>query len=157
MHRRIIQSLRSNVVSYLALFLALGGTSIAAVSLANHSIDPVKLDARNIGGYVRAWVSVNANGRVTASGGKKALIHDESDVTPGRYLIDWKQRPSGRCAAVGTVDLNGVSGQSAPGYVNADAFGTRTRGEQSFVQVYGAQGQPVALAYDLELICATPH
>ena len=87
MHRRIIHSLRSNVVSYLALFLALGGTSVAAVSLANHSIDPVKLDARNIGGYVRAWVSINANGRVTASGGKKALIHDESDVTDRKSVV----------------------------------------------------------------------
>ncbi len=157
MRRRIQAHIRGNIVAYLALFLSLGGTSVAAVGLANHSIDPVKLNSRNIGGYVRAWVSINTNGRLTASGGKKALIHDESYVTPGHYLIDWKQRPSGRCAALGTVDLNGGSGQSAPGYVNADAFNTRTRGEQSFVQVYGAQGQPAALAYDLELICATPR
>lgn len=51
---------RSNAVGYLALFVALGGTSYAAVSLPdgsvgnrqlrNHSITPVKLDRSAIGG-----------------------------------------------------------------------------------------------------------
>ena len=51
---RVLNHLRSNVVAYLALFVALGGTSYAAISLPagsvgnrqlkNHSISPIKFE-----------------------------------------------------------------------------------------------------------------
>ncbi|HWD65291.1 MAG TPA: hypothetical protein VG405_08955, partial [Solirubrobacteraceae bacterium] len=62
---KAINHLRANVVAYLALFVALGGTSYAAVNLPsnsvgnrqirNHSIDPDKLNPRFIRGNIRIW------------------------------------------------------------------------------------------------------
>ena len=53
---RILRHVRQNVVAYLALFVALGGTSYAAISIPrnsvganqirNHAIDPVKLNGK---------------------------------------------------------------------------------------------------------------
>lgn len=151
--KRIPRHFRENVIAYLALFVALGGTSYAAVTLPNHSIDPVKLNPRYIGGYVRAWVSVNASGRVTASGGRVRVIPDP-DVAPGHYIIDWRPRPTSRCGPIGSVDF---SAGPVPGYVIAEAGTSHERGEQSAVQTYNAQGMPAALAFDLMLVCSTPR
>ena len=56
---RLTTHLRRNVVAYLALFVALGGTSYAAVSVRDHSLVPQKFNPKYMGGYVRAWVSVD--------------------------------------------------------------------------------------------------
>ena len=73
---RLTQHVRSNVVAYLALFIALGGTGYAAASLPagsvgsaqlrNHSIGRVKLDPSFISGSVRIWAHVSASGRMLA-------------------------------------------------------------------------------------------
>jgi hypothetical protein len=42
--RRLLVHIRRNAVAYVALFVALGGTSYAAFDIPNHSIDPVKFD-----------------------------------------------------------------------------------------------------------------
>jgi hypothetical protein len=133
--------------------VALGGTSYAAFGLPNHAIDPVKLNPRSIGGYVRAWASVNANGRVTASGGGVHVLVD-TGVAPGHYIIDWHPKPTSACEATGNVDFtNGL----VPGYLIAQSAATRGRGEQTAVQTYSAQGGPEALAFDIQLICSTPR
>ena len=74
-------------MGYLALFIALGGTSYATLSLpagsvgtrqlrngsvtakklANGSITPVKLDPSTIGGSVRHWAFVSQDGRFSAA------------------------------------------------------------------------------------------
>ena len=77
---RLLGHARSNVVAYLALVLAglaLAGGAYAALSLPagsvgarqirNHSIGPVKLDPRAIGGFVRHWARVDATGTIVAS------------------------------------------------------------------------------------------
>ena len=150
---RLLAHARSNAVSYLALFVALSGTSYAAISLANHAITPVKLNPRYIGGYVRAWASVNASGRVTASGGGVRVQVDHA-VGPGHYIVDWQPRPTTRCTAIGSVDFTG--GAPVPGYVIAGASASPGRGEQSTLQTYDAQGEPATLAFDVELVCSTP-
>jgi hypothetical protein len=151
--RRVIEHIRRNTVAYLALFVALGGTSYAALNLPNHSINPVKLNPRFIGGYVRAWASVRSDGRVVASGGGVRVLVDRF-VGPGHYIINWRPRPTSPCETVGSVDFtNGP----IPGYLVAEARGTKGRGEQSTVQTFNPQGQPAALAFDVELVCSTPR
>ena len=64
MHR-LIAHLRSNLVGWIALFVALGGTGYAAISIPrnsvgaaqirNRSITPAKFNPKSIGGSVRAW------------------------------------------------------------------------------------------------------
>jgi hypothetical protein len=75
--RRPIQHIRSNAVGYLALFVALGGTSYAAISipknsvgtpqLRNGAVTAKKLNARSIPGYVAFWARIDSAGHVLAS------------------------------------------------------------------------------------------
>ena len=154
MHRRIRQHFGSNVVAYLALFLAMGGTSVAAVSLANHSIDPVKLDPRNIGGYVREWASVSANGRVAASGGRVTVRTEPGGAFPGRYFFTWHTKLTSACTVIGNVDTG--SGQT-PGYLTSDLVALRKAAPTSIVNTYDPQGQLTPQAFEVELLCATPR
>ena len=69
MTNRVVQHIRSNVVAYVALFVALGGTSYAALKLPansvgtrqikNHAITPIKLDPSKTGAVVRFWAVVD--------------------------------------------------------------------------------------------------
>ncbi|MHB8658961.1 MAG: hypothetical protein ACYC91_13580 [Solirubrobacteraceae bacterium] len=154
MYRRITHSLRSNAVDYLALFVSLGGTSVAAVSLANHTIDPIKLDPRNIGGYVRAWASVNAAGRVVASGGRVTVRVQPSGELPGRYYFSWHTKLTSPCTVIGSVDTG--SG-STPGYVTGGVAGVSRRNPTSIAVTYNAQGQPFPQPFEVELLCSTPR
>jgi hypothetical protein len=154
MRRRILPHVRSNVVAYLALFLAMGGTSVAAVGLANHSIDPVKLDPSAIGGYVRAWASVNASGRVIASGGRMTVRVEPGGEAPGRYFFTWHTKLTSSCTVIGSVDTG--SG-ATPGYLTADLVALRRAAPTSIVNTYDPQGQPTPQAFEVELLCSTPR
>ncbi len=154
MRRRILRSLRSNVVSYLALFFALGGTGVAAVGLANHSITPVKLDPRSIGGYIREWAAVNASGHVAAAGGRVTVQVEPGGEAPGRYFFRWHTKLTGPCRVIGSVDT-GSGG--AGGYLTADFVAPRRAVPSSIVNTYNPQGQPTPQAFDVELLCATPR
>src|ERR1700760_2761419 len=95
MHR-LIAHLRSNLVGWIALFIALGGTGYAAISIPrnsvgaaqirNRSITPAKFTPRSIGGSVRAWAIVRANGSVLASSGKPVSF---TTAIPGSYVLQW--------------------------------------------------------------------
>jgi hypothetical protein len=154
MSARPLRHIRQNVVSYIAIFLSLGGTSVAAVSLANHSIDPVKLNARNIGGYIREWAGVNANGYVNAAGGRVTVQVEPGREAPGRYFFRWHTKPSGPCKVIGSVDT-GSGG--AGGYLTADFVAPRRAVPSSIVNTYNPQGQPTPQAFDVELLCSTPR
>lgn len=163
---RVFSHLRGHCVGYLALVFALTGTaygqltlpagSVGARQLRNHTLQPIKLDPRYIGAYVRAWVGVNSAGRDIASS-RGVRVGAETSVSPGRYIITWRARPTSACRALGSVDLSGIDGQPTPGYVLVDAFSSPGRGEQSIAQTYDAQGVPAPLPYDVELICSTPR
>ena len=83
---RILNHMRDNLVAYIALFVALGGTSYAAFSLpagsvgtrqlrngavtsskiANASITPAKIDPSSMGGTIRHWAHISEAGAVLA-------------------------------------------------------------------------------------------
>lgn len=108
---RVTTHLRGNLVGWIALFVALGGTGYAAISIPrnsvgaaqirNRSITPVKLNPSAIGGSVRAWAIIRANATVLASSGKPVVF---SSVVPGSYIIQWPVRLPRTCATVATVD-----------------------------------------------------
>jgi hypothetical protein len=87
---RFARHIRSNLVAYLALFVALGGTSYAALrlpagsvgnrALKNHSITPIKFDRGAIAGYVRDWAKIDTVGRIVSS-------------SPRAHLIRWNEQP----------------------------------------------------------------
>jgi len=97
----VLDHARRNGVAWVALFVALGGSSVAAVSLANHSIDPVKLNPNSIGGYTRAWVSVTATGRITVSTAKVRVVADAFDSKGrGEQSIVQTYNSQGQAAAL---------------------------------------------------------
>ena len=159
---RLLGHARSNVVAYLALVLAglaLAGGAYAALSLPagsvgarqirNHSIGPVKLDPRAIGGSVRHWARVDATGTIVAASGRAKLT--AGAPSEGAYLITWSDTFSDRCAAIATV-LGPVAGLGAsPGFANARVTGAHPTGV--FVSTYGTDGRQAPAPFSVVVIC----
>jgi hypothetical protein len=110
--------LKRNTVGYVALFVALGGTSYAAVNLPTNSvgtaqlrngavtagklakgaISPSKLDGQSIGGSVVRWAYIDVNGSVL--GGSRGA-HASPPSQPGQpYIVSWGDRFSRGCAVL---------------------------------------------------------
>lgn len=137
---RLINHLRSNVVGYVALFIALGGTSYAAVSLPaasvgsrqlrNHSVGASKLDPGSIGGYVRYWAQIGGDGRIIASRPKAHLVGWQVAPPSGTFggLVGWMKPipsncftlattvpdPSGTFQSYASATLQGAGGRGGP-------------------------------------------
>jgi hypothetical protein len=115
---RLLAHVRSNAVAYLALFIALGGTSYAAFSvpansvgtpqvrngaitakkIANGAITPSKLDRQTIGGSIGDWAFVNQDGSVI--GGSHG-VSASAPAQPGQpYHVSWGDRFSRSCAVL---------------------------------------------------------
>ncbi|HEY2437288.1 MAG TPA: hypothetical protein VGH93_08905 [Solirubrobacteraceae bacterium] len=102
---RIVRHLRGNAVAYLALFVALGGTSYAAFSvpansvgtnqLRNHSVTPAKLDPKTIGASVRAWAVIQNGTKVLASRPKARVVSWDPTFAAG--TVSWGSAVSTSC------------------------------------------------------------
>lgn len=176
--RRLSSHIRSNVIGYVALFVALGGTGYAATSLPansvgasqirNHSITPVKLNPSTITGSVRAWALVSATGEVIASGGRPTVTAPQID--PGVYSIRWGVRLPNACATIASIDGRSpaptetisIPGGAQPvvaGYasqVRTQTYarqGTPRRVSETSLVTLDQAGQPMALAFDVAVIC----
>jgi hypothetical protein len=101
----IFRHIRANAVAYLALFVALGGTSYAAANLPansvgtrqlrNHSVTPIKLNSRYIGAYVRAWAVIQGGTKVIAARPQAHILDwDPADATGD---VSWGRAISGTC------------------------------------------------------------
>lgn len=153
---RVVHHMKSNVVAYLALFIALGGTSYAAIrlpagsvdsrALRNHSVSAVKLDRSSIAGYVRDWARIDSNGRITGSRPRARLIGwAESGPAPGG-LVQWARPIPASCIAVATTEILPPGSAS---YASAQVQSQgKHHGGQTYVQLSGPQQ-----AVDLAVIC----
>jgi hypothetical protein len=155
--------LKNHLIAYLALFVALGGTSYAAVSIngseiRNHTINPSKFNGRFINGNTRAWAIVRANGTLIAGAG-----HPKANFNPpNSYLVTWGPKV-GRCATQATVDGSSSPTERLPtpgvpqgtpfvaGYATASTVGNG--GGETFVETYNQSGQPTPLAFNLTVTC----
>jgi hypothetical protein len=164
--KRAVSHLRANAVAYLALFVALGGTSYAAVSLPsnsvgnrqirNHSIDPDKLNPRYTRGDIRIWASVTASGRVVAGGRGVKVVPPEGVAEKSIYEIEPKRGAAvaipRRCSPVVSVDDNASNAGYATAEVGVFSRSTTPRW-QVVVETYRNGGIPTALPFDLAVIC----
>jgi hypothetical protein len=172
---RLIAHLRSNLVGWIALFVALGGTGYAAISIPrnsvgsaqirNRSITPVKFNPKSIGGSVRAWAIVRANATVLAGGGKPTV---SAAALPGGYVIDWGVRLPRTCATVADVDVRSPNltpvqvGSStadvAIGYVSSVTTQTvptaaHRKVSETSVNTFNQSGQPTPMTFDIAIVC----
>jgi hypothetical protein len=164
---RLVSHVRSNAIAYLALFIALGGTSYAAVRLAPGSvgtvqlrngavtarkiakgaITPTKLNAKAIGGSVRHWAQINADGTIASSSSRAHV----SASTPGGYVISWSDTFPHTCAVIATPLGSQALGGASSGYANAHIAGARPT--SVWLDTYNAQGQLSPTAFSVAVIC----
>lgn len=170
----ILRHFRSQAVAYAALFVALGGTGYAAVSLPAHSvgarqlrrgavgnpqihnrsITPIKLDHSSIAGYVRDYAQVNGQGQLVAS---RPTAHLVGWVTTGPSpggIIQFNRPIPGSCFALATM-------QGGPGatYATAQAqTGGGNHGGAVLVAVAPPQntGNTILPQVNLAVICPAP-
>jgi hypothetical protein len=149
--------IRRNAIALLALFVALGGTSYAALSLPagsvgtpqlrNHSVTPVKLDQNGIGGYVRFWARVSAAGRLIASRPHAEVLVWYKPPSPfSGGQIRWPAQASSDCFAIATVENFPSTGSaSAVTVTGRKSFGTQVR-----------IGLSSALPVNVAVVCPQP-
>jgi hypothetical protein len=152
---RLLHHIRQNLIAYVALFIALGGTSYAAFSLPagsvgarqlkNHSITAVKFDPRYIAGSVRVWAEVAANGHLIAGRGKPTVIAGHGSIT-GRYLVRWKVSSLARCLAIGGIDGSSVQNGFVQPVLEASL-------KRVLVVVHNAVAQDTALPFYVAVLC----
>lgn len=166
---RLLAHLRSNAIAYVALFVALSGTSYAAIKLprgsvgtrqlrngavktkkvANGSITPAKLDAKKIAGSVRHWADVSAGGNILASSSKARVTGIPAQ---GGYVVSWTgARFSAHCAAIATPVGSRLLVGPPTGFANTHIAGVRPT--SVWVDTYSANGQPMPAAFSLVVIC----
>jgi hypothetical protein len=140
--KRLIHSLKSQSIGVAALFVALGGTGYAAISiprnsvgsrqlrngavtdvkLANKSIDPVKLNPTMIGASVRAWAAIMPSGRIAASSEPAHTVGWNQPNAPGVGIVGFAHPfPSVRdCFTLANVE--GIAGVPAGAGVASATF-----------------------------------
>jgi hypothetical protein len=123
---RVLSHIKSNAVAYLALFIALGGTSYAALripagsvgarQLKNHSITPIKFDRSAIGGYVRYWAKIDRGGTISASRPRAHLVDWVNQPTAafGGGLVGWNKPIPTACFALATTASLTPTGNVSP-------------------------------------------
>ncbi|MGH3266819.1 MAG: hypothetical protein ACRDNS_33115 [Trebonia sp.] len=154
---RLLAYARRNAIAFAALFVALGGTGYAAVSLPagsvgnrqlrNHSITPVKLDRSAIGGYVRYWARVSASGRLIASRPRAHVVvwyKPPSPYTGGQ--LRWRDPVPANCFSMATVQTFPTAAYaSAVTVTGTKRFGTQVR-----------VGLSSAVPVNIAVICPQP-
>jgi hypothetical protein len=164
----LVRHVRSNGIAYLALFIALGGTSYAAVRLAPGSVGtvqlrngavtakkiatgavtPSKLNSKGIGGAIRHWAQINADGTVASSSGRARVIGAPAH---GGYVISWGDTFSHACAAIATPLGPAALVGEPSGYADAHIAGAHPT--SVWLDTYNAAGQPSPAAFSVAVIC----
>jgi hypothetical protein len=160
---KLLHHIRSNAVAYAALFIALGGSSYAAVSIngsqiRNRTINPIKLNPDFIAGNVRGWANVRPNGQLIASAGHPRV--QQNHGLPSEYIIRWGPRVS-HCSTIASVDgADSPPTQQVAGPGNSSltlrtgfAVASRSGSHYTLVDTYNQSGQPTQMAFNVAVIC----
>jgi len=158
MHR-LVEHIRGNVISYLALFCALSGTGYAAIAIPRNSVGnrqlrdgavtPAKLNANQIGGRIFAWAYIDANGKVLASHGLRRGVARGAGGVYGFTLTN--QRVPKGCAATASIATTPTIAR-IPGSAVA-ILGLIPRPAGVAVTTFSAAGQAAPLPFVVEVLC----
>ncbi len=156
MPHKVLNYLRQNAIALLALFVALGGSSYAALSIngaeiRNRTIDSVKFDPKSIAGTIKARVDLQFHGQnlVAVSSSSPVRVTTLTDGEGIRWL---HQRFSASCVVAATAHINFNTTRPVgfnDGYVNAQFVPP----SQVFLTGYGSDGDRRPQAAALEMIC----
>lgn len=163
MLHKLLALIRQNTIALLALFVSLGGTSYAAISLPrnsvgarqvrNHTITPVKLNAAATGGYVLDWAQIDRNGNVFSSRPKGARTI-RWDSTPGTSFIggsvSWHHPIAKGCFALASPGGLPTGGPAIPASVSADLL----PGSSARAAVSVLESAPTAV--NVAVVCPIP-
>jgi hypothetical protein len=166
-----IKHFRHNVVAYLALFVALGGTSVAAIglpsgsvgtrqlrkgavtgsNLAGGSVGASKLDPKSIAGYVAFWAQIDASGRLVASQPRATVL----TYAPlhGIDRVNWNRVIPRHCFGTATSTTTQLNGGAYATVALANSPKTPARANYAFVQTYSGSGQNVPEPVNVVVIC----
>lgn len=161
--------IRHNAIALIALFVALGGTSYAALSLpagsvgtsqlrngavtsrklAKRAVTAANLDPKSIAGRVADWAQIRADGHVTASSPRASVTL--SDPTRGLYQVYWHRSIPQDCVAI----ANPVNVAPLTASATADTFGPTGQGRSSHlvVSTFDSSGNNVPENVNVVVIC----
>jgi hypothetical protein len=161
--------IRHNAIALLALFVALGGTSYAALALpagsvgtrqlrngavttrklAKRSVTAASLDPESIAGHIADWAQIRADGHVTSS--RPNATVSLTDPTRGVYRVFWHRSIQLNCIAM----ANPTNVPTVVGQASADTLGPFGRGRNTYfiVQTFDASGNNVPESVNVVVIC----
>jgi hypothetical protein len=161
--------IRHNAIALAALFVALGGTSYAALSLpassvgtkqlrngavtsrklARHAVGAANLDPKSIAGHVADWAQIRADGHVISSGPRATV--SVRDSTRGLFQVSWRRSiPSGCMAMASPANVPAAVGQATANTLGPDGVG---RNAFVLVQTFDASGNNVPENVNVMVIC----
>lgn len=162
---RLLAHIRGQAVAYLALFVALGGTSYAALSLpansvgtrqlrngavtgrklARDAVGAANLDPKSIAGHIADWAQISTDGKVTSSSPRATAVV----TNPGRgvYRVSWGRSIPRNCIAL----ANPANVVPTLGPPTADTFGPD--GKSLLVETYDASGNNVPETVNVIVLC----
>jgi hypothetical protein len=104
---RLLSLAKNNAIALTALFVAIGGTSYAAINLPansvgtkqirNGSVTANKLDPNSIAGHIAFWAQIRADGHVISSSPHATVV---PFAVSGLERVSWHQAVSPRCVAL---------------------------------------------------------
>ena len=169
MPRRLLHHIRSNAIGYAALFVALGGTSYAAVAipagsvgtlqlrngavtgskLAKSAVSAANLNPSSISGRIADWAQVRSDGQVTPSSPRASATM--SNPTQGLYQVSWHRSIAQNCIAIANPVNVGPINASASA-TTAGPFG-RGHATHIIVSTFDASGNNVPENVNVLIIC----
>jgi len=169
MPRRLLHHIRSNVIGYAALFIALGGTSYAAVAipagsvgtlqlrngavtgrkLAKNAVSAANLNPSSIAGHIADWAQIRADGHVMTS--RPSASVSMTDPTLGLFRVSWHRSLPQNCV----IFANPANVPTVLGRVTAETFGPDGHGAGSFllVETFDASGNNVPENVNVMVVC----
>lgn len=159
MTNRAVQHIRSNVVAYVALFVALGGTSYAALKLPansvgtrqikNHAITPIKLDPSKTGAVVRFWAILNfsSGNREQVTSSRPHARITSWDPSSDTGTVSWHQPIPASCL---------VSATGGSGFVRASLQPLPNKNAYVQFSPFTPTGQPSTGLVYIAVLCPQP-
>jgi hypothetical protein len=161
----LLKHIKLNLVAYTALFVALAGTSYAAVNLpagsvgsrqlrngavtnkkiANGSITPAKFSSKNINGSIAMWARISATGVLVASKPHAVVIYNSPSAF-GR--INWGRAIPAPCFSLATVD-----GIPAAGFASVATLNQSHPPTFVLFHTFNNNGQPAGEPVNVAVIC----